>query len=69
MPIFIVILVQAILEDAKNGTVLTIDRIIGKNPQPIQVDQIIENNYNHFDLKKLSDEELDMIGEIMDKLS
>ena len=69
MPMFILILVGAILEDAQNGTILTIDRVIGKNPQPIQVDQIIENNYNHFDMKNLSNEELDMIGEIMEKLS
>lgn len=68
MPIFIAILIRAILQDAQNGTVLTIDRVIGKNPQPIQVDQLTENNYNHFDFKKLSDEELDMIGEIIDKL-
>ncbi|HRZ96156.1 MAG TPA: hypothetical protein P5084_01260, partial [Paludibacter sp.] len=69
MPMFILMLIRAILEDVKNGSILTFDRVIGKTAIPLQVDQIIENNYVHYDFKNLSDDDFSKFEEIMEKVT
>ena len=72
-PLFIIVLVTAILEDIKNGKYDTIertfDRVFGRSIQPLIIDQVIETDYHVYDFVNLDDEDLEKIGEILKKVS
>ena len=73
-PMFISVLITAILADLESGKYDTIDktfdRIFGRSVQPLQVDQVIKNEHRMFDFIKvenLENEDLEKIGEILKK--
>ena len=72
-PMFLIVLVTAILTDVENGKFDTIertfDRVFGRSIQPLQVDQVIETDFKVYDFVKLEDGDLEKIGEILEKAS
>lgn len=70
-PLFIIVLITAILSDVEDGKFDTIqrtfDRVFGRSIQPIQIENDIEEDHRFYDFVKLDDESLEQIGEILNR--
>lgn len=73
-PMFISVLITAILADLESGKYDTIDktfdRIFGRSVQTLQIDQVIKDEHQTYDFIKvenLDEKDLEKIGEILKK--